>query len=154
MPTLQEVEEHRWLVLTSAMEWDPNEPTFTELEANQDAGCHIKADHNILALLSSPGSLTNPYDEHDLCQCAIHLVNISYQKNCNLLSTASSDRCHNIIVIDLARKLNVGLQTAEQTLHVTAQKWIHDVIHPIHRSYRTKQAQLRYNQLSGRHGHF
>jgi len=55
---------------------------------------------------------------------------------------------------DLARLWNIPLKTAAQTIQVTTQKGIRMSIHPLHARYRTKQAQLWYNQLGGRHGRF
>jgi hypothetical protein len=54
----------------------------------------------------------------------------------------------------LAQSWGIGLETAKQTLKVTTQKGMRNTLYPIERCFRTKQAQLRYKQLSGRHGRF
>jgi hypothetical protein len=49
---------------------------------------------------------------------------------------------------------NIGLETAKKTIQVTTQKGTRTTTHPIEQRFRTRQAQLRYNQLGGRHGRF
>jgi len=54
----------------------------------------------------------------------------------------------------LAKLWNIGLSTAMKTIKCTTQKGVRNTMYPIERCFRTKQAQLRYKQLSGRHGTF
>jgi hypothetical protein len=54
----------------------------------------------------------------------------------------------------LAKLWNIGVDTAKKTIQYTTQKGIRSTLHPIERRFRTKQAQLRYRQLAGRHGSF
>jgi len=49
---------------------------------------------------------------------------------------------------------NIGLDTAKKTIQVTTQKGIRTTNYPIEQRFRTRQAQLRYKQLGGRHGRF
>ncbi len=54
----------------------------------------------------------------------------------------------------LAKLWNIGVDTAKKTIQYTTQKGIRSTLHPIERRFCTKQAQLRYRQLAGRHGSF
>jgi hypothetical protein len=54
----------------------------------------------------------------------------------------------------VARIFGVGLETASRTLRATTQLALRHAIHPIHKRYTTKVAQLRYPRLTGRHGVF
>jgi hypothetical protein len=50
--------------------------------------------------------------------------------------------------------MECGIDIAKKTLKCTTQKGVRQTLYPIERRFRTKQAQLRYRQLSGRHGRF
>ena len=54
----------------------------------------------------------------------------------------------------LAQRWGIGEVSAGKTFKVTTQKGIRNTLYPIERRFRTKQTQLRYPQLSGRHGRF
>ena len=54
----------------------------------------------------------------------------------------------------VARIFGVGLETASRTLRATTHLALRHAIHPIHKRYTTKVAQLRYPRLTGRHGVF
>ena len=54
----------------------------------------------------------------------------------------------------LAKKWNIGIDTAKRTLESTMQLAICQAIHPIQRRYRTEVMQLHYPCLGGRHGCF
>jgi hypothetical protein len=54
----------------------------------------------------------------------------------------------------LAKRWSIGEILAAKTLQVTTQKGVRNALYPVERRFRTKQAQLRYAQLSGRHGRF
>jgi len=50
---------------------------------------------------------------------------------------------------DLARRWNIGMKAAHQTIKVTTQKGVRMVLHPILASrFRTNDWQLRYKRLS------
>ena len=71
-----------------------------------------------------------------------------------IAATNTSNRMATITAESLANKWCIGIETAKKTLRCTTQKGIRNTLHPLERRFRTKQAQLRYNQLSGRHGRF
>lgn len=50
--------------------------------------------------------------------------------------------------------LGIGIDTAKRTLLVMTQLALRQSIHPIHRRYRTEDAQLCYPRLGGIHGKF
>ena len=129
-------------------------PLVNPYQNIDDHANYVKPDREIFALSSSPITQIDPYDERNLHQRIINSVNISYQTTCNLQSMSSTIRRSAITAIELSKKCNIGLISAKQTLCVTRQKGIRNAIHPVQRRYRTKQAQLRYNQLGGRHGRF
>jgi hypothetical protein len=54
----------------------------------------------------------------------------------------------------LAQTWNISLPNAQKTIKCTTQKGVRNPLYPIGGRYRTKQAQLRYKQLTGRHGSF
>ena len=49
---------------------------------------------------------------------------------------------------ELALRWGIGIKTAERTLKATTQLGVQSAIHPLHRRYRTKQLQYRYNWLN------
>ena len=51
---------------------------------------------------------------------------------------------------ELALCWGIGIKTAERTLKATTQLGVQSAIHPLHRRYRTKQLQYRYNRLNTR----
>jgi hypothetical protein len=71
-----------------------------------------------------------------------------------LMSTVTSPKSYRTSAEQIAARWNIGLEAAKKTLQVTTQKGIRRVTHPIEQRFRTWQAQLRYNQLGGRHGRF
>jgi len=72
----------------------------------------------------------------------------------SIAATNTSDRKCNVEAAQIASNWNIGLEAARKTIKCTTQKGIRNVTHPIERRFRTRQAQLRYSQLSGRHGKF
>jgi hypothetical protein len=68
--------------------------------------------------------------------------------------TSTSPKEHNTTAEQLGRKWNVGLDIAKKTLKCTTQKGVRQTLYPIEWHFCTKQAQLRYRQLSGQHGRF
>jgi IS30 family transposase len=71
-----------------------------------------------------------------------------------IASTSSSNRQYKTTAEKLATLWSIGLDTAIKTIQVTTQKGIRTTTLPIEQRFRTRQAQLRYKQLGGRHGRF
>jgi hypothetical protein len=71
-----------------------------------------------------------------------------------IAANSTSGRIHDEAVDLLVKSWNIGKDIAKKTVKCTTQKGVRTMLHPIERRFRTKQAQLRYRQLSGRHGTF
>jgi hypothetical protein len=80
----------------------------------------------------------------------INILNGSYE----IAATNSSQRTSRVTPELLAQHWGIGIEAAKQTLKFTTQKGNRYAVGPPKRHYRTKQAKLRYRQLSGRHGRF
>jgi len=133
--------------LSNEHDWDPHsdsfqgqEDIFHELEeqSNSDKDRHI---YQIASKNRGPtydidfGQILPALDEHYF-----------------IAATNTSNRMANITAKSLANKWCIGLETAKKTLRCTIQKEVRNTLHPVERRFRTKQAQLQCNQLSGRHG--
>lgn len=167
LPSTEELENCQWLHLTGDLEWDPYAPTFQENEQQTEYALNepqVECERSIFALrtnqdcpitqvLSFFDDLICDHEMHrSICNLAGNVI--TYQKACKIGSTTSKSRGSIISKEELGMKWNIWLTTAEQTLQVTMQKDIHNALHPISHRFRTKQAQLRYNQLGTRHGRF
>jgi len=86
-------------------------------------------------------------EDADLDTRIIHSSSISVANSNN---RRVSDELRNKI----SRTFGIGLETASRTLKATTQLALRHAIHPIHKRYSTKVAQLRYPRLTGRHGIF
>jgi hypothetical protein len=84
-------------------------------------------------------------ETYDSCE-APFFNEVSLRK---VVSTNSTKRNCTTTAEQLAAKWNIGLDTAKKTLLVTTQKGMRHTTHPIEQRFRTRQAQLRYNQLGG-----
>jgi hypothetical protein len=71
-----------------------------------------------------------------------------------LMSATTTKKNYRTTAEKLASTWNIGLEATKKTLQVTTQKGARITTHPIEQPFRTRQAQLRYNQLGGRHGGF
>ena len=72
-------------------------------------------------------------------------------ESCVRVSTIQTKSRHSEIKAhELVLCWGIGIKTAERTLKATTQLGIQSAIHPLHRRYRTKQLQYRYNRLNTR----
>ena len=62
----------------------------------------------------------------------------------------SEDRHSKVSPEELARKWNIGLDTAKKTLQVTTQAGIRQAVHPLHRRHRVDHLALNRRRLHGR----
>ena len=132
-PTNEELEQCRWIELTCADLWNPSSTNFQENEQvmnDWEAGYYYIPDHDILSISSKLSQAI---------QSSIQVINST---TTGTITTKEK----------LARIWKIPLKTAENTLKVTTQKGIAHPLTPLQSRYRTKQAQLRYNQLGSRHG--
>lgn len=140
-PTDFEVSNCLHLELTSRSEWMPHSDSF---QANESAitqdRIFVAPDRQIYAMQSTciagKECMSNIFSEN---------VNIYHS---NISSAASSLRNGTVSKEALSRIFHIGLETAKRTLAATTQLAIKNVIRPISRRYRTKQAQFRYNLLN------
>ncbi len=72
----------------------------------------------------------------------------------NIASTSSSTWYSQLSPETLAKRWGIGLEAARNTVKVMIWKGIHFALYPVECHFRTKQAQLRYQQLSGHYGRF
>jgi hypothetical protein len=125
-PTIKELEECPHFELTSSANWEPYSLKLMEDESQMN-------DINV-----SSQSININYDDfHDKI-----MQNIAATKVTKTQLFVKSE--------DLAKKWIVGHRVAEDTVKVTTQSLIRNVIHPIERRFRTKAATLRYDQLKCR----
>jgi hypothetical protein len=110
----------------------------------------IFPDRNLFAFYRQDGS-QDPLED----------ISIAYNNDCVMNHPAlrvsaipTSQHLPRITKEKLAQRWGIGEVAAGKTIKVTTQKGIRNTLYPVERRFRTKQAQLRYPQLSGRHGRF
>jgi hypothetical protein len=81
-------------------------------------------------------------------------ISQAFDDNHIISAIQSSRKDLNATAETIAKHWSIGLENAKRTVRCTTQKGMRNTIYPIERRFRTKQAQLRYNQLAGRHGRF
>lgn len=150
LPTQSEIQNCEWIEMTSSATWDPHSDQYSTqemtFEQREDQGMQTR--RSIYALRSG-----QPETVH-LSAVSSTLVEDEFLRNLEatvkvtLASTATGKRSNEITAEVLAKRWGVGLDTARNTLKVTTQKGIRSFTHPLHRRYRTKQQQLRYNTLN------
>ena len=69
--------------------------------------------------------------------------------NANIAATVTGERHSSVSPENLARKWNIGLETAKRTLQVTTQRGVRTAIHPLHRRYRVDHLHLNRRRLNG-----
>ena len=151
-PTQEELNTCKWVILTDEHEWDPHSEFFQEQENNFQSlqNNHQIHDRHIYSVHSQSH---NPI-YHNMHSDVSHSLDDSSFVNLRIASTMTSQREFTTTAEVLAQNWNIGLETAKRTLQVTTQKGIRSSLNPVEQRYRTKQAQLRYKQLAGRHGRF
>jgi hypothetical protein len=149
-PTQEELDTCKWVVLTSDMTWDPHSSLFHENECL--AATTPDPKDRVLLPIKTYHSNLRLYD-NDLLGIS-SIFDDSYSRNLNISMTNTTTRTPRITPELLSQRWGIGLQAAKDTLKVTTQKGIRHISGPLERRLRTRQAQLRYKQLSGRHGRF
>ena len=158
LPSLKELEECNWLSLTSEEEWRPYSDDFIQAEAETNKESEIPFERD------AKSRLILAFTTFDTRHCEISQVLSGVSSTLvedtliealeatvmvrNLGATSSTKPRGGIEPAELARRWGIGLESAKQTLKVTTQKGLRSAVHPIHRRYKTKQQQLRYNQLA------
>jgi hypothetical protein len=142
-PTQDELATCRRIHLTDEYHWDPHSNDF------QDQENHIM-EHNI-------GDYNITPEQRQIMSIKTwELSNIStaFDDRIMISSANTTKRHYQTAAEHLANIWNIGLQAAKKTIQVTTQKGTRTINNPIEQRFRTRMAQLRYNQLGGRHGRF
>jgi hypothetical protein len=155
-PSQEELDTCKWITLTNEHDWDPHSEFFQEQENNFDALQDRHHHHNERQIYS----VLSEYNQSRLHETIYKQLSDAYDDNSyitlQVATTMTSKRGLNMNAETLSNNWCIGLEAAKKTLQVTTQKGIRNVLHPypIEKRFRTKQAQFRYKQLSGRHGRF
>jgi hypothetical protein len=148
-PTLEEVETCKWIVLTNDAPWEPNAIPFQDRE---EAALHAQENGQPL-----PRQL---YSVHQTQPCPLEQISTVHseallkinQEALTISSLKSSTSETQVDASKLAQRWAIEKKAAAKTLKVTTQKGVRNAMFPIKRQLHTRQSQLRYPQLSGRHG--
>jgi hypothetical protein len=144
-PSDKEIETCKWIELTSSQEWNPESATFLDDEEQCERAIESIEDPFPSRSIYSVESIATPASDIDDLIVASRRVNATITKS----RQPSEDLCNKV-----ARTFGIGLDSANRTLRATTQLALRHAIHPIHKRYSTKVAQLRYPRLTGRHGIF
>jgi hypothetical protein len=150
-PTQEELNTCKWIHLTNEYNWDPHSESFNEQEANYTSLQTTTAQNRYIFSTKSIINSTLYHTVHAEISKALDDSNFT---SLHISSTNTSMRTSVVTPEILSSRWHIGLDTARKTIQVTTQKGIRSYLNPIEQRYRTKQAQLRYRQLSGRHGRF
>jgi hypothetical protein len=157
-PTTHEIEACKWIILLDEQDWDPHSNDFHEEEEKFARRMQLshhgnEPNHDIFEMVSNykkKKPLKTNYDSDML-----HISNALNDKYIiQLAATSSSARESNRPAEELVASWGIGTESARKTLKCTTQKGARNTLYPIEKRFRTHQAQLRYSQLSGRHGRF
>jgi hypothetical protein len=148
-PKQKEIDECRWLIVTSDEEWESYDSSFAECEeqmSNNDDTVDLQNHDNRNIYSMNSETVVNKLD--------VHNMDIASQINRCCSKVTSSGR--KLITTDetIAKIFQCSPQVATKTRLVTTQKGVRRMSDHISRRFRTKQAALRYNQLGGKHGRF
>jgi len=151
-PTVHELETCKWIILSNEYNWDPHSDFFSSQEDHfQELEEHTQnniRDRRIYEIRTKNHKITANYDND------FGSISSALDDSYIIAATNTSTREYELNAEALSKKWCIGLDAARKTLRCTTQKGIRNTLYPIERRFRTKQAQLRYNQLSGRHGRF
>jgi hypothetical protein len=147
-PSADEIENCKWLCITSEQDWDPHSEDFDLNErATTSHSVPRSHDRTIFPLA------TDPFMSY-LAEFCPTLDDTNLLSMSSIATTNTTTRGFVTTKESLANLWGISLTTAAQTLKVTTQKGVRNSIHPITRRFATKQSRLRYNQLSNKHGRF
>jgi Fe2+ or Zn2+ uptake regulation protein len=102
--------------------------------------------------------ISEVYDARNFCERLISSVNIAtayrddldaWEEQRKVSSITSNDRHSRVTPEEVARKWNIGLETAKNTLRVTTQYGIRTAVHPMTRRLRVDHLHLHRHRLRG-----
>jgi len=158
VPTSIELVECQWLTLTADSIWDPHSSDFAENERilherHLDCMQHERSIYSLSQFCTKPDAFIDDPVTRNLSAITSSLtitgLHEQIKEQRTIAGINSGSTRGEITQERLARLWNIPLKTAAQTIHATTQRGIRMAVHPLHARYRTKQAQLRYNQLGG-----
>jgi hypothetical protein len=161
VPTAWELDSLPQIELTASF-WNPEkdmqapktkeEATFRTIKAitvnpNPTAYDNVSESTTVLS------SISTAYEDQLFCRKVIASVNVATahrEDNGQSVSAVLTNERHaGITPENLARKWNIGLETAKKTLQVTTQRGICTALHPLQRRYRVDHLHLHRNWLNG-----
>ena len=132
-PSLSSREDNEMRTIRSLSIWQINTVCNTSAKAGVEVHGEVEAELT---------KISGVYSEKEFCNRLISAVNIAttYREDVDqrederkASGVITSERHSKVTPEELARKWNVGLQTAKDTLRVTTQKGIRTAIHPMTR---------------------
>jgi hypothetical protein len=149
LPSMAEIEQCVHVELTSSEPWDPHAESFELEEAKVSKMNQLDnrlLTRSLFALRQDCGTMAVLAGVNPTLLDGDFLLDL--QASVQVSATQSSTRHPEVKAHTLAQRWGIGLEAAQRTLKVTTQLGIRSAIHPLHRRYRTKQTQLRYNRLN------
>jgi hypothetical protein len=143
-----EIETCKWLTLTSDMPWEPSKIPFQEFEDAAVAASDIVNTKDRMIYSISRSSLTI------MSEISSIFDDRHVDATLNISAIKTSAQQPRVTASKLAKRWAISESMAAKTLRVMTQKGLCNALFPVERRFRTKQAQLRYPQLSGCHGRF
>ena len=110
---------------------------------------------------STLGEISNTFHPQSFCDRLIGAVNIATtyrsdmdqqletEKEQRRIGLISNERHSKVTPEELARKWNIGIQTAKDTLRVTTQRGVRTAVHPMTRRLRVDHLHLHRKRLAG-----
>jgi len=139
-PSDQELQTCQWIEMTNSEEWSPDSNSFSEDEAQCERAMETIDSGRLPRQIYSMQS--NEIDDLITNTASVNAATSKHRRE--------SDELRNKV----SKTFGIGLETASRTLKATTQLALRHALHPIHKRYTTKVAQLRYPRLTGRHGVF
>ena len=141
------------IVEITAPHWDPSELTMPCRPTNDyraiDSLISFSETANVLSHISlslDPRRLSSLYSSARRVSSAPTRTGIGI----GIAATITGEQHSTLTPENLARKWNIGLEMAKQTIHVTTQRGIRTAIHPLHRRYRVDHLHLNRRRLNGK----
>ena len=150
-PSHQEIEEAReagrLIVMTSEASWDPSSVSINLIGRSQGKEKRrAQPGHEWDALLRSCSVI---YTEQSMADAMVAKVQVRTKDSIISASEIVTNERHSRITVDdLARKWNIGLESARATLRATTQHGVRHAIRPLSRRYRTDILQSRLRRLN------
>lgn len=129
--------------LSAEYEWDPHSDIHANQEMNYD-DLNKRGDYQDRQIMCTRSSADVMY------YTVMSDVSQAFDDNYIISATNTSRREMTVTAENIAKNWSIRLDNAKKTVRCTTQKGIWRTLYPIERQFRTKQAQLQYNQLSSR----